>query len=165
LCRIVLRSVVWRSGFVGLRLTFVVSLNFVYAGSARLGFFDMGANVVSLSGVAAVPGSALGRFERNGFIRTGTRFAGQDVDGRSRFARNLRRGRVTIAATMAGIMAVARIVIVQIFKNITDIEEGVAVETNVHESRLHTRKDAGDFTFVDAADECEFFFALDVNLD
>jgi len=137
-------------------------LNFVYAGSARLDFFDMGANVVCLSGVAVL-GTAFGRFERNGFIRTGTRFAGQDVDGRSRFARNLRR--VTIAATVAGIMAVAMIVIVQIFKNITDIEEGVAVETDVHESRLHTWEDAGDFTFVDAADEGEFFFALDVNLD
>ncbi len=140
-------------------------MNFVYAGSPRLDFFDMGANIVSLSGVAAGPGTAFGRFEGNGFIRTGSCFAGQDVDGRSRFARNLRYERVIIAATVAGIMAVAMIVIVQIFKNITNVEEGIAVETNVHESRLHTRKDASDFSFVDAADEGEFFFALDVNLD
>jgi len=140
-------------------------LNFIYAGSTGLGLFDMGANGVRLTALAAVLGTAFGRFERNGFIQTGTRFAGQDVDGRSRFARNLRRGHVTIAATVAGIMAVAMIVIVQIFKNITNIEEGVAVKTNVHEGRLHARKDAGDFTFVDAADEGEFFFALDVNLD
>jgi len=75
----------------------------------------------------------------------------------------LRRGRVTIA--VAGILPVAMIVVVQIFKNITDIEEGVAIETDVHESGLHTGKDAGDFTFVDAADEGEFFFALDIDLD
>jgi hypothetical protein len=157
-------SVVWRSGFVGLRLTFVFRLNFVYAGSAGFGFFDMSANVVSLSDVATVLGTAFGRFERSGFLRTATRFARQDFDGRSRFTADLRSGCVTVAA-VAGIVSVAMLVVVQIFKNITDIEEGVAVEANVHESRLHTGKDAGDFTFIDAADEGEFLFALDVNLD
>jgi hypothetical protein len=98
-------------------------------------------------------------------VRTATRFAWQDFDGRSRFTADLRSGCVTVAAGLAGIVSVAMIVVVQIFKNITDIEEGVAVEANVHESRLHTGKDAGDFTFIDAADEGEFFLALDVNLD
>ena len=57
------------------------------------------------------------------------------------------------------------VVVLQVFENITHVEEGVAVEANVHESRLHAGKDAGDFSFVDAADEGEFFFALDVDFD
>ena len=57
------------------------------------------------------------------------------------------------------------IVIFEIFENVADVQEGVAIETNFDESRLHSGEDAGDFTFVDAADEGEFFFALDVNFD
>ena len=55
------------------------------------------------------------------------------------------------------------IVILQIFEYVADVQEGVAIETDVDESRLHSGKDAGDFAFVDAADEGELFFALDVN--
>ena len=64
---------------------------------------------------------------------------------------------------MRRVMRMVVIVIFKIFENVTDIKEGVAIQTNVHESRLHSRKDASDFTFVDAADEGELFFALDVN--
>jgi hypothetical protein len=135
-------------------------LSFADARRAGFGFFNMGANVVIVTGAAVVV--AFQRFERSEFAGAATRFTRQDVDCGRRFA-NLRRGRVTIA--VAGILPVAMIVVVQIFKNITDIEEGVAIETDVHESGLHTGKDAGDFTFVDAADEGEFFFALDIDLD
>ena len=60
-------------------------------------------------------------------------------------------------------MRVVMIVIFKIFENVADVQEGVAIQTDVDESRLHSRKDAGDFTFVDAADEGELFFALDIN--
>jgi len=43
------------------------------------------------------------------------------------------------------------------FENVADVQEGVAVEPNVHEGGLHAWEDAGDFSFVDAADEREFF--------
>ena len=66
---------------------------------------------------------------------------------------------------MAIVVAMAVIVVFQIFENITDIEEGVAVEADIHESGLHARKDAGNSAFVDAADEGELFFALDVDFD
>lgn len=49
--RIVLRRKVLRRGFVGLRLALVFRQRFVNPGSAGLGFFDMGANVVRLGGV------------------------------------------------------------------------------------------------------------------
>jgi hypothetical protein len=64
-----------------------------------------------------------------------------------------------------GFVAVTVIVIFQIFKNVGDIEECVAVETDVDESRLHTGKNASDAAFVNAADEGEFFFALDIDFD
>jgi hypothetical protein len=57
------------------------------------------------------------------------------------------------------------IVIFEIFENVADVQESVAVETDVHEGGLHTGEDAGDFSFVDAADESEFLLALDVNFD
>jgi hypothetical protein len=57
------------------------------------------------------------------------------------------------------------IVIFKIFENVTDVQESVAVETDVHEGGLHTGEDAGDFSFIDAADEGEFLLALDVNFD
>jgi len=59
----------------------------------------------------------------------------------------------------------AVIVVLEVFENVADVEEGVAVETNIDESRLHAGEDAGDFSFVDTADEREFFFPLDVNFD
>jgi len=57
------------------------------------------------------------------------------------------------------------IVVFEVFENVADVQEGVAIKANVHESGLHAGEDAGDFSFVDAADEGEFFFALDVNFD
>jgi hypothetical protein len=63
------------------------------------------------------------------------------------------------------IVAVAMIVVLEVFENITDIKEGIAIQADIHESRLHAGKDAGDFSFVDAADESEFLLAFDVNFD
>jgi hypothetical protein len=57
------------------------------------------------------------------------------------------------------------IVILKIFENVADVKEGIAIEADIDESGLHAGEDAGDFAFVDAADEGELFFALDVNFD
>jgi len=57
------------------------------------------------------------------------------------------------------------IVILEIFENVADVKEGIAIEADIDESGLHTGEDAGDFAFVNAADEGELFFALDVNFD
>jgi len=59
----------------------------------------------------------------------------------------------------------AGIIVFEVFETSLDVEKGVAVKTNVHEGGLHAGKDAGDFSFVDAADEREFFFPLDVDFD
>jgi hypothetical protein len=57
------------------------------------------------------------------------------------------------------------IVVLEIFENVADVQKRVAVQADVHESGLHAREDAGDFSFVDTADERKFLFPLDVNLD
>ena len=85
--------------------------------------------------------------------------AGKQFDG-STVGRRQRSGGV-----LRRIVRMAVIVVLQVFKDITDVEECIAIEADVHESRLHAGEDAGDFSFVDAADEGEFFFALDVNFD
>jgi hypothetical protein len=60
---------------------------------------------------------------------------------------------------------VAVIVVLEILEDVTDVEEGIAVEPNFDERRLHAGEDAGDFAFVNAADEGELFFALNVYFD
>ena len=57
------------------------------------------------------------------------------------------------------------IVVLEVFENIANVEKGITIQADVHESRLHAREDACDFPFVDAADESELFFPLDVNFD
>ena len=60
---------------------------------------------------------------------------------------------------------VAVIVIFEIFENVADVQEGVAVKPDVHESGLHAGKHPRDPALVDTADQRELFFALDVNFD
>jgi hypothetical protein len=57
------------------------------------------------------------------------------------------------------------IVVLEIFENVADVQERIAVQADVHEGGLHAREDACDFSFVDTADERKFLFPLDVNFD
>jgi hypothetical protein len=60
---------------------------------------------------------------------------------------------------------VTMIVVFEVFEDIADIQKGVAVQADVDESRLHARENASNLAFVDAADERELFFTLDVDFD
>ena len=40
------------------------------------------------------------------------------------------------------------IVFLEMFQKIADVQEGVAIEADVNEGRLHTRKNSGDAAFV-----------------
>jgi hypothetical protein len=64
---------------------------------------------------------------------------------------------------MRRLMRVVVVVIFKIFENVAHVQEGIAIQADIHESRLHSRKDASDFAFIDAADEGELFLALDVD--
>jgi hypothetical protein len=89
----------------------------------------------------------------------GQRFAREQFDLGVRGRRQRRRQPLRLLVRMS------MIVIFQVFEDVADVEESVAIEADVHEGRLHARKDAGDFAFIDAADEREFFFAFDVDFD
>ncbi len=84
---------------------------------------------------------------------------------RKQFDRRTNRGWQGRRRGLMVLMRLAVIVVLEVFENVADVEESVAIEANVHERGLHTGEDAGDSSFVDAADEGEFFFALDVNFD
>src|ERR1700685_836126 len=86
------------------------------------------------------------------------RFARQSFGTRGR---GLLRRRRAVGITLP--MAV--IVVFEIFENVADVQEGIAVEADIDEGALHTGEDASDAAFVDAADQRELFFALDINFD
>src|SRR5271157_3732422 len=107
-----------------------------------------GVGLVSVIFFMLVRGSGVAeRFARKKF----------DIVGWSRRKRRRSRGCVRVR--------VAVIVVFEIFENVADVEESIAVEADINESGLHAGEYAGDSAFVDAADEGELFFALDVNFD
>ncbi|HEU5478242.1 MAG TPA: hypothetical protein VFU90_00340 [Candidatus Tumulicola sp.] len=87
-----------------------------------------------------------------------------DCLARQNFGR-YRRGSLGRAVAVRIAVAMAVIVILKIFENVADVEEGVAVESDIDEGGLHAGEDAGDAAFVDATDQRELFFALDINFD
>jgi hypothetical protein len=130
-------------------------VSFIYAGSTRFGFFYVGMNFVMFGvGVALFDGE----FRGLRFLRAAQRFAGKKFDYGSTDVSGGSRGG-------GRFVPVAVIVVLKIFENVADVQKGITVESDIDESGLHTGKDASDSAFVDAADEGEFFFALDVNLD
>jgi hypothetical protein len=62
-------------------------------------------------------------------------------------------------------VAMAVIVVFEVFENVADVQESVAVEADIDERGLHSGEDARNAAFVDATDQREFFFALDINFD
>ena len=96
-------------------------------------------------------------FVRN--CRTRQRFAGKKLDGarRSRRVRRSRGGQIRLRMTS--------IILLEVFEDVADVQESVAVQPDIDESRLHAGEDPSDSAFVDAADKRELFFALDVDFD
>jgi hypothetical protein len=76
-----------------------------------------------------------------------------------------RRGTLCRGVTVRIAMPMAVIVILEIFENVADVQKCVAVEADIDEGGLHTGEDASDAAFVDATDQRELFFALDINFD
>src|SRR5580692_582185 len=99
--------------------------------------------------------------QRNGLLMDGARgqgFTRQRLDERAPRSRGNRRRRGVS-------VGMAVIVVFEILENVADVEERVAVQADVDESRLHARKNARYFSFVDAADKRELFLALNVDFD
>jgi hypothetical protein len=62
-------------------------------------------------------------------------------------------------------MIMIDVMVLQILEHVADVQKSIAIETDVNESRLHSREDSSNPAFVDAADERELFFPLDVDFD
>jgi hypothetical protein len=113
--------------------------------------------------LGVVPGFFVGFIRMNILMPVGGSvsqgFAGKHFD-------NVGRRRRIGGHSGGGIgMSVAVIVVFEIFEDIADVKESIAIEADVNESGLHAGEDAGNSAFIDAADEGELFFALDVNFD
>jgi len=164
-------EVLWR-GSVGIGLAFLSRFGvvlFQWSGRKHVVMF---LEMFSFSGVRFLVGRVLllhvvsfvlvELFVMRCFVTfSGTRqgFTREHLDGRT--IRRRRRGH----GGLRQLVRMTVIVVFEVFENVADVEESIAVEANVHESGLHAGEDAGDFSFVDAADEREFFFPLDVNFD
>jgi hypothetical protein len=117
-----------------------------------------GLREIVMSRLVAVLDSVVGSVQVGGFGAVTNRFAWQHF-GVHRDGNLWRRCGVRLG------VPVSVIVILKIFENVADVQEGVAVKSDVHESGLHARKHPRDAALVDTADQRELFFALDVNFD
>jgi hypothetical protein len=167
--RLVLRRVVlWREilrrRFIRIGLAFIVKLlgvlgvawRGVFAG--RVNFFDVRADFVIFRVRVFV---VVRNYGWRGFLSAAERFTGQKFDCRRSAFCGRSGAFVTVIAV--AMIVVPVIVTFQIFEYVADVKECVAVQADVHESGLHARQNARDFSFVNAADEGELFFALDVD--
>jgi len=161
------REILGRGG-VGVRLALLRRLGVPYSGSRRKRVVMF--QVLVLGGGSVLVGSVLFIY---GFVLmelvvvcffvvlvgTGQRFAWKHFHGRTNSRGQRCHGSLRL------LVWVPVIVVFEIFENIADIQESVAIQTDVHESGLHAWQNAGNFSFVDAADESELFFPLDVDFD
>jgi len=161
---VVLRTEILRRRFVRIGLALVLKLLHVF-GDARLNVFGRGVNLFDVRTNFVIFRVGVLACGRRRFLRASERFA-RENEGLAA----LGRSRSVVAAVAVFTVAVTLIVVTvivtfEILKNVADVEESIAVQADVHESRLHARQNACDSSFVDAADEGEFLFALDVDFD
>src|SRR5947208_7654654 len=169
LCWVVMGREILGRGGVGVRLALLGRLGvLLYSGSRRKRVVMF--QVLVLGGGSVLVGSVLFIY---GFVLMelvvvcffvvlvgpGQRFAWKHFHGRTNSRGQRCHGSLRL------LVWVPVIVVFEIFKNIADIQESVAIQTDVHESGLHAWQNAGNFSFVDAADESELFFPLDVDFD
>jgi len=136
-------SKILRSRLIRIRLALFFPMNLFHTGGAGFGFFDVRMNVVSGDrfAVTTLLGVGLSDFgyvlRRRCFIfgyghrrvlRMTHGFAGERLDVRDASGGDCHR---------RGFVSVAVIVVLEIFENVTDVQERVSVQTDVHECRLH----------------------------
>ena len=168
---IVVRRKILRSRGVGFGLALVGSVNIFLCASGRGAVMFLVLAFASaylfVSRVLLLPDCLVMRFFLMSVIEVyffvGTTCVGQRLT-RQCFD-DVRTSRRRRSSGLWLLVAMAVVVVFKVFENVADVEERIAIEADVHESRLHARKDAGDSAFVDAADECELFFALNVDFD
>src|ERR1043165_2490327 len=84
----------------------------------------------------------------------------KEIGDRRLTARLLRRDVLEVK-----LVAVLAVVVLEVFDDVGDVEEGVALEAEVDEGGLHAGEDFGDAAFVDVADDGALPRPLDPELD
>ena len=157
------REIFW-CRFVRIGLALVVKL-FRVLGVALPGIFTGRVNLLDMRADVVIFRVRVFAIVRNygwrGLVCAAERFAGEKFDrGRSAFDG---RGGAFMTVIAVAMIVVTVVVAFEIFEYVADVEKCVAIQANIHESRLHARQNACNFSFVNTADEGEFFFALDVD--
>jgi hypothetical protein len=110
-------------------------MNFFDARRPRFSFFDVSMNVAWLGVGVAGFGYVLRR--RCFIFCRGHRRVMRMTDGFSGKRLDVRAAAIGRGCHGRGFVRVAVIVVFEIFKNVADVQEGVAVQTDIHECRLH----------------------------
>lgn len=158
--RVVLRSKILRRRFVRIGLALIVELFGIFGNTRNsvfasgVDFFDVRANLLILWICVTV----FAWRSLTAVLRPSERFARENFNG-------LAAGLYRCRCVLVTMIIVTVVIAFEIFEDVTNVEKCVAVQADVHKSGLHARKNASDFSFVNAADEGEFFFALDVDFD
>jgi hypothetical protein len=166
--RVVTRGEILRGGSVRFRLAFFQIRGFasLFAVRARAFFVLLQAPAftaqVFFFGAALSAANLCGIFVEADhlFVNSGRRqgFPRQQLDGGRTRLTHGGRGR-HFSVTMAVF------VVLEVFENVADVQESVAIQADVDESRLHAGEYPRHFSFVDASDERELFFTLNVDLN
>lgn len=168
---IVTGSKILRGRSVGFRLTLIgvgnLGILMLSSGSRGCGFFafaEFGGAILLLRRLVDRGVIGVRLIEVNVVVNTGgcEGLTGQQFDGGGRIAAS-NGGERRVSRGMGVI--VSMIVVFEVFENIADVQEGVAIQADVDECRLHAWEDASNLAFVDAADERELFFTLNVDFD
>jgi hypothetical protein len=168
---IVAGSKILRGRGVRFRLTIIGVGNFgilmLLGGSGGCSFFafaEFRGAILVLRGLFGRPVIGVRLVEMHVVVTAGRceGFTGQQFDGGGPVSAS-DGGERRVSGGMGVI--VTMIVVFEVFEDITDVEKGVAIQADVDESRLHAWENASNLAFVDAADERELFFALNVDFD
>jgi hypothetical protein len=139
-----MRREVLRRGSVGIRLAFFYCLGVLVFHGRGLNRVVMFLKMFAFSGVRFIVGSML-LIPRVSFVLmelfvvhflVAIRGAGQGFTGKH-FDRGTIRGGQRGNGCWRLLVRVPRIVVLEVFENVADVQEGVAVQTNVHEGGLH----------------------------
>jgi hypothetical protein len=167
------RGVRFRLAFFEFRLSLFIA-RFGVGASLSMNFFVLrflrfGRNILAMSIVVMLLARSFGDFVRRALTVSFVSSFIAPVSVRQHFARQRfdvsarRRNRRCLRVRLAGRVPV--IVILEIFENVANVKESVAIQADVNESGLHSGEDAGDAALVDAAYERELFLTLDIDFD
>src|SRR5712671_3785986 len=143
---VVMGSEVLRRGSVGIRLAILGRFGVMIFDGGGLSFFVMVLEKLAFDGVRLLVRIVRLLHRMSVFVMLGgpsQGFTGEQFDRGTIGGRQRGNGGLRLLVRMAVV------VVLEIFEDVTNVQESVAIEADIHERGLHTGEDAGDFAFVD----------------